>query len=88
MKRYNHVGIPKDVEESANGYWVKYEDIQYMVLDHAKELERYNRSEISVGETISKKYEEMLSKQQNIITILSAIVFVFVGIGLFKLLGA
>ena len=87
IQRYNGAhGYPEMTEANA-GHWVTYESYQKELLDAIKNTERNWEANCKTTEKIRKEYDEQLSKQQTIITVLSAILFVVVVYTLFNVLG-
>lgn len=88
MKRYNGAyGYPEMVEAN-DGHWITYHDYSLALLDANKSSERYWESTCTNSfDKMRAEYEEQLSKQQTIITVLSAILFVVSVFTLFTVLG-
>ena len=68
-------GIP-EMEPAEFGHWVTYESYSLALLDANKSSERYWASTCTSDDKIRAEYANQLAKQQNIITVLSAILFV------------
>ena len=80
MKRYNGVGGYPRMEEAKNGHWVTFHDHQLALLDANKKSERNWEATCCSEDKIRQEFDEQLSKQQLIIVIESAILFVIVGV--------
>jgi len=76
MKRYNGAHGYPDMVEANDGHWVTYESYSLALLDANKSSERYWASTCTSDDKIRAEYENQLAKQQTIITVLSAILFV------------
>jgi hypothetical protein len=80
MKRYNGANGYPEMIETPNGHWVTYHDHQLALLDANKSSERYWESTCKSNDNIRIEYEAQLSKQQGIIVVLSAVLFLIVGV--------
>ena len=82
MKRYNGANGYPDMIEAQNGHWVTFHDHSLALLDANKSSERKWESSCCSDDKIRAEYEDQLSKQQNIIAGLSAVLFLIVGISI------
>lgn len=82
MKRYNGKHGYPEMEEAVNGHWITYHDFQLALLDANKSTERGFQSSCCSDDKIRAEYEDQLSKQQNIIAGLSAVLFLIVGVSI------
>lgn len=80
MKRYNGKNGYPEMEENPHGHWVTYYDFQLELLNHNKSADRNWESSCCTRDKFIAEYEDLLSKQQNIIVGLSAVLFLIVGI--------
>ena len=74
-------GIP-EMELNEFGHWVTFESYSLALLDANKSAERKWESSCCSDDKIRAKYEDQLSKKQNIIAGLSAVLFLIVGISI------
>lgn len=80
MKRYNGKdGIP-EMEESEFGHWVTFESYSLALLDANKREERKWEERCASEDLIRAGYLEQLTRQQIIISIESAILFISFGV--------
>lgn len=82
MKRYNGKQGYPEMEEAVNGHWITYHDHSLALLDANKSIERDFQSSCYTDDKIRAEYEDQLSKQQNIIAGLSAVLFLIVGVSI------
>jgi len=68
------------MEEAVNGHWITFNDHQLAILDANKKEERKWEERCASEDVIRAEYLDKLSRQQLIISIESAILFISFGV--------
>lgn len=87
MRRFNCKNFPAEMEEVLNGYWVRHEDHEQIVLDYNKRLDRNGERYSDTYQDLKDQCNEKLENQHRTIIYLTVVVFALFVTLLFKFLG-